>query len=161
MEDETRCLGSLLPHTQQNRWVLGAGPLRGTPMAHVHPIYASALKRGAPLLTIGDYMVTVRSDASHRTLPVCRAYSAPPNVIHDSHEVVDGGVHLATLSPGTCIGPIEEFTISIRFVTVLVRSYWMNVWMCRSSASRGTHLAIPVPPAELLRWRLQGWVDRT
>ena len=157
MDADHRCLGSLLPHTQWTPWMRGGGPLHGHPMVHIHPIYASALHCGATLLTIGDYLKTVAPPV--RGSLVCRAYTAPPEVCHRTHEVIGGGDYLATLSPGTYIGPIEEFCVSVRFVTVMVRRYWINVWMRRTPGSRGTHLALPVPPTEVQAWRAQGWQD--
>ena len=161
MDADRRCLGSLLPHTQRNPWMLGGGPLHGHPMVHIHPSYAAALNSGAPLLVLGDYLKTIEHASSHRSSLVCRAYSAPPDVCHHTHEVIGGGTHLATLQPGTYIGPIEEFCVSVRFVTVLVRRYWINVWMRRSTTSRGTYLALPVRRSEVRNWQTHGWVDRS
>ena len=159
MDSDHRCLGSLLPHTQRNSYMRGGGPLHAHPMTHIHPIYADALRSGAPLLVLGDYLKTREGTSTHGSVPVCRAYSAPPDVCHDTLQILGGGAHLATLPPGTYIGPVEEFCVSIRFVTVLVRGYWINVWLRRPARHRGTYLALRVPDAEVASWHALGWMD--
>ena len=150
-----RCLGSQLPHTQEAPPLSGGGWQFTHPLIHVHPIYADALRDGAPLLAIGDYLRTREGSPS----TVCRAYSAPPDVCHRTLQLRGGGVRLATLAPGTYIGPIEEFCVSIRFVTVLVRSYWINVWLRTSHRHRGSCLVTHVLASEVNRWRDSGWMD--
>ena len=149
-----RCLGSQLPHTQAGP-VLGWGGWQPYHVVHAHPIYAQALRDGAPLLAIGDYLRT--REGSPRA--VCRAYAAPPDVCHRTLQVRGGARRLATLAPGTYIGPIEEFCVSVRFVTVLVRSYWINVWLRTPNRHRGSCLVTHVLASEVSRWRDHGWTD--
>ena len=146
-----RCLGSQLPHTQEHPHTFGAAH----PHLHVHPIYSAALRNGAPLLSIGDYVRT--RDAPTRT--VCRAYTAPPDVCHRSLRIYGGGAYLATLAPGTYLGPIEDLCVSARFVTILVREFWINVWLCSPVGQRGACLALRIPSAEVAMWKAQGWTD--
>ena len=126
-----------------------------TANSHVHPIYLEALRNGAPQLCLGDYVRT--REAPTRT--VCRAYTAPPDVQHSTRQVRGGGDHLATLAPGTYLGPIEDFCVSVRFLTILVRRYWVNVWICTPVGQRVACLAYRVPSAEVDGWREHGWQD--
>ena len=150
-----RCLGSQLPHTQGGLWSTGYDWQPAHPLRHVHPIYAAALRDGAPLLAIGDYLRT--REGAHGA--VCRAYSAPPDVCHETFQIRGGGAHLATLDPGTYIGPVEEFCVSVRFVTVLIRSYWINVWVRTPHRRRGVSLVTHVLASDVTDWYAHGWTD--
>ena len=73
----------------------------------------------------------------------CKAYSQP-----EPH-----GEYLATIDPGTYLGPVEMVDESSRYTAILVRGFWINVW------GRGTCFAQVVPDSEVQGWYQQGWHD--
>ena len=55
---------------------------------------------------------------------------------------------LATIEPGTYLGPIEDVEHTSGFVTILVKGYWINV--CAASKG-GVKFASIVPAKEVER----------
>ncbi len=62
------------------------------------------------------------------------------------------GQHLATIEPGTYLGPVEDWNQSDQFATICVRNWWINVW-----SAAGTYFAFPVPSIEVEGWHANGW----
>ena len=73
----------------------------------------------------------------------CKAYSMPEPY----------GEYLATIDPGTYLGPVEMVDESSHYTAILVRGFWINVW------GRGTYFAKVVPDSEVQGWYQQGWHD--
>ena len=126
-----RGLGTALPRTRN------IGCLFNNEAPEIHPLWLEVLRLGAPQIHLGDYVCT--REAPTRT--VGRAYTAPPDVKHSTLELRGGGEHIVTIAPGTYLGPIEDFAVSRRFLTILVRQYWINIWVRSTHREGGTKIA--------------------
>ena len=73
----------------------------------------------------------------------CKAYTKPPRC--------GDGVYITTISPGTYLGPVENYDVTAEYATILVRGYWINVRYC------GVKFADKVPDATVQGWYRMGW----
>ena len=96
-----------------------------------------------PIAYKGQYWQT-RNNVGTRVR--CVGYTAP----------FPRGQKLATLEPGTYIGPVQDVVYSARFLTVLVNGWWINVYQCEEEVA----FAYPVPRTEVAHWHRCGWEDR-
>ena len=92
-----------------------------------------------PSVAIGQYYRTRPRWSKVR----CVAYDAPPF----------DGRYITTISPGTTLGPVENYLQTAQFTTICVRGYWINVWR------EGVHFAHRVPSREVRYWKSRGWYD--
>ena len=144
-----RGLGTALPN------IRNIGVLLNARAPEIHPTWLEALRCGAPQIHLGDYVRTRVAP----TKTVGRAYTAPPDVRHRTLELRGGGAHIVTIAPGTYLGPIEDFAISGRFLSILVRGYWVNIWIRPMHGERGATIACKAPAWEVEEWRANGWQD--
>lgn len=107
---------------------------------------------GPPDIRRGDYVITRESP----TGPVCRAYSEPPSI---GCTLFHPGQKIVTIAPGTYLGPVEETLFTGKFLAILVRTYWINVWKARGCRGGGAHFARRVESPLVQQWRDRGWCD--
>ena len=92
-----------------------------------------------PEVATGDYFRTRGSGSSR-----CKAYSAPPGI---------GGRYICTVEQGIYLGPVGEYELTDRYLTIEVRGYWINVFDCSNQVS----FAHRVPRQEIAAWEQKGW----
>ena len=102
-----------------------------------------------PEVFAGQYWVT-RSEKNTKIR--CKAYTAPPLP-------GAGGCEICVIQPGTSLGPVANWVSTPRYVTILVRGYWINVWCSSSPRGNAVFFARPVPVRVVEAWKLRGWVD--
>ena len=102
-----------------------------------------------PEVFAGQYWVT-RSEKNTKIR--CKAYTAPP--LRGA-----GGCVICAIQPGTSLGPVENWVSTPRYVTLLVRGYWINVWCSSSPRGNAVFFARPVPLQKVEAWKLRGWED--
>ena len=92
-----------------------------------------------PQPAAGDYYLTNHSGRS-----VCKAYTAPPRI---------GGKYICTIAKGTYLGPVTAVEITVDFVTIEVRGYWINIW----SKINNAYFARRVRRVCVQHWVQCGW----
>ena len=75
----------------------------------------------APELSVGGYVFT----RQHRKIR-CKAYTEPPGL--DAYgNYIFSGQYIATIEPGTYLGPVETVIWTGEYQSILVRDCWINV----------------------------------
>ena len=107
-----------------------------------------AFPRNAPRpeVTHGDYLLTKPAP----TTIVCKAYDQP----------FPAGTYITSISPGTSLGPVEEFLHTETFVSVLIKGYWINIWHRNRGSSRGVDFAAVIAKPIVESWIRAGWQVR-
>ena len=100
-----------------------------------------------PILFPGQYILTNPLPARSR----CKAYTAPPPC----------GRYICTIEPNTHIGPIERVIETEGFVTILCRSYWINIWKAQGGeVDKGFLFARVISREVSNNWCQLGWVHQ-
>ena len=79
----------------------------------------------------------------------CKAYTEP----------YPDGEYIATIEPGTYLGPVETFLDDDKYIAIRVNGWWINVQRNYPSINSATMFAFPVPQNTVNEWRRLGWRD--
>ena len=103
-----------------------------------------------PIICPGQYILTKPEPTRIR----CKAYDAPP----PPHGVSWDGNYICTIDPNTYIGPIEDVIDNRGFITVLCRTYWINIWKAKRGNDEGVSFARVISREISDSWCQRGWV---
>ena len=98
-----------------------------------------------PSIQIGDYLQT---QWAHWMYGFCEAYTTAPSQ--------GNGELITSIKPGSYLGPVEAIDNTALLCAVLVRGYWITVWIWKQEIV-GICLAPPVHPMSVREWEEAGW----
>ena len=72
-------------------------------------------------------------------------------------DTLRGGRYIATIAPGTYLGPVAAVSQTETFTTINVANWWINIRHGARGHHAGIHYAREVPDVAVRPWVCDGW----